>query len=156
MDLLQMIQVSICPVWNVETYDALCWTIDNMLQLLISAGILSFGWGALYQVSRLNCSVCLLAAKSLEPPYVPRAGQRRGILGETVISNPLESTDRCTDPKVESGIGMPWTAWRYEMNLFAFVDRRCIDKFYMSGSLFPLPRTDILPQIMRIFIWNIF
>lgn len=58
-------------------------TIDNMLQLLIYAGILSFGWGKLYQVSRHNCSVCLLAAPFLEIPYV-LGGGKRGSPGEAV------------------------------------------------------------------------
>ncbi len=64
----------------------LCWTTDNMLQLLISAGILSFGWGAHSRVSRHNCSVCLLAAQFLEPHYVRRAGQQSSLQGKQVDS----------------------------------------------------------------------
>lgn len=58
-----------------------------MLALLISAGILSFGWGALYRVSRHNC--CDLAARA---PYVPAARGRDG--GEVVRAEPVQWDDQ--------------------------------------------------------------
>lgn len=55
------------------------WATDSMLPLLISAGILSFGWGALYRVSRHNC-----CAPAVRAPYVPPARSRDGVWGRRV------------------------------------------------------------------------